>query len=109
MFEIFKSDKNQEFYFRFKDDTDAVILRSEGYKAKNSCVNGVESVKNNATNASRIDKQTAGSGKLFFNIKSSNGQTVATSKMYDSEQDMTNDIEAIVKHVPNAQVSDLTA
>ncbi len=97
MFEIFQSDKNQEFYFRFKDDTNQVILRSEGYKAKNNCVNGVESVKNNVTNASRIDRQTSGSGKMFFNVKASNGQVVATSKMYESEGDMNNDIEAIVK------------
>lgn len=46
-FEIYK-DKAGEFRFRLKARNGEIILVSEGYKAKASCLNGIESVKNNA-------------------------------------------------------------
>ena len=46
-FEIYK-DKAGEFRFRLKAKNGEPILASEGYTAKASCVNGIESVKKNA-------------------------------------------------------------
>ncbi|MBP0962722.1 MAG: YegP family protein [Oscillospiraceae bacterium] len=46
-FEIY-TDKAGEFRFRLKAKNGEVILASEGYKAKASCKNGIESVKKNA-------------------------------------------------------------
>ena len=49
-FEMYK-DKAGEFRFRLKAKNGEVIATSEGYKAKESCVNGIESVKKNAPEA----------------------------------------------------------
>ena len=49
-FEIF-ADKKGEFRFRLRARNGEPILASEGYKAKPSCVNGIESVKKNAPDA----------------------------------------------------------
>ena len=49
-FEIY-ADKAGEFRFRLKATNGQVIAVSEGYKAKASCLNGVESVKKNAPEA----------------------------------------------------------
>lgn len=49
-FEIY-ADKAGEFRFRLKAKNGEPILASEGYKAKASCENGVESVKKNAPDA----------------------------------------------------------
>ena len=46
-FEIYV-DKAGEFRFRLKAKNGETILASEGYKAKASCKNGIESVKKNA-------------------------------------------------------------
>ena len=46
-FEIFK-DKAGEFRFRLKAENSEIILVSEGYKAKPSCLKGIESVKSNS-------------------------------------------------------------
>ena len=46
-FEIY-TDKAGEFRFRLKAKNGEPILASEGYKAKASCKNGIESVKKNA-------------------------------------------------------------
>ncbi len=49
-FEIYE-DKAGEYRFRLKAKNGEVIATSEGYKAKASCINGIESVKENAPDA----------------------------------------------------------
>lgn len=49
-FELYE-DKAGEFRFRLKAKNGQVIATSEGYKAKASCLNGIESVKKNAPDA----------------------------------------------------------
>lgn len=49
-FEIYQ-DKKGEFRFRLKAANGQVIAVGEGYKTKESCVNGIESVKKNAPEA----------------------------------------------------------
>lgn len=46
-FEIYL-DKAGEFRFRLKASNGEIILSSEGYKSKDSCKNGIESVRKNA-------------------------------------------------------------
>ncbi len=50
-FELY-ADKAGEFRFRLKARNGQVIAVSEGYKAKAGCLNGIESVRKNAPNAS---------------------------------------------------------
>ena len=45
-FEVF-IDKAGQFRFRLKAGNGEIIVASEGYKAKDSCLKGIESVKNN--------------------------------------------------------------
>lgn len=49
-FEIYE-DKAGEYRFRLKATNGQVIATSEGYKAKASCENGIDSVKENAPDA----------------------------------------------------------
>ena len=49
-FEIY-TDKAGEFRFRLKARNGQIIAHSEGYKAMNSCLNGIDSVKRNAPEA----------------------------------------------------------
>ena len=49
-FEIYL-DKAGEYRFRLKAKNGQNILASEGYAAKKSCLNGIESVRNNAPDA----------------------------------------------------------
>ncbi len=54
-FEVFK-DKAGEFRFNLKATNGEIIAVSEGYKAKPSCLNGVESVRKNAPEA-KVEKE----------------------------------------------------
>ena len=49
-FEVYE-DKAGEYRFRLKATNGQIIAVSEGYKAKASCLNGIESVKKNAVDA----------------------------------------------------------
>ena len=49
-FEVY-TDKAGEFRFRLKAANGQIIAVGEGYKAKKSCLNGIESVKKNAPDA----------------------------------------------------------
>lgn len=53
-FEMY-TDKAGEFRFRLKAGNGEVIATSEGYKAKASCENGIESVKKNAPEAEVVE------------------------------------------------------
>ncbi len=55
-FELYKG-KNGEFYFRLKAKNGEPILRSEGYKGKDGCKNGIASVKRNAPDALVIEEE----------------------------------------------------
>ena len=55
-FEVY-ADKAGEFRFRLKARNGEVIATSEGYKAKASCLNGIESVKKNAPDAAIVEAE----------------------------------------------------
>lgn len=55
-FELY-ADKAGEFRFRLKAGNGEVIATSEGYKAKSSCENGIESVKKNAPEAEIVEAE----------------------------------------------------
>ena len=54
-FEMY-TDKAGEFRFRLKATNGQIIAVSEGYKAKASCLNGIESVKKNAVDAAIVEE-----------------------------------------------------
>ncbi|MEQ9041417.1 MAG: YegP family protein [Silicimonas sp.] len=106
-FEIYK-DKAGEFRFRLKAGNGQVILASEGYKAKASCTNGIESVRKNSQNDLRFERKQTKSGKPMFNLKASNGQVIGTSETYESDKACENGIASVAKNAPDAKVDDQT-
>ena len=101
--------KNGEFQFNLKADNGQVILASEGYASKNSCTNGIESVRKNAADDARFERLTAKNGKFYFNLKASNGQVIGSSEMYESESGRDNGIDSVKRNAPGASVDDQTA
>ena len=96
--------KNGEFQFNLKASNGQVILSSQGYKTKASCLNGVESVKKNAQDEARFEKKVASNGKPFFNLLATNGQIIGSSQMYASETTMEQGIASVMKNAPDAPV-----
>ncbi|MEH6680283.1 MAG: YegP family protein [Sediminicola sp.] len=106
-FEIY-TDKSGEFRFRLKAANGQTILSSEGYKAKTSCTNGIESVRKNSQDDSKFERLEAKDGSPYFNLKASNGQVIGSSEMYSSKSAMENGIASVKKNAPGATIDDLT-
>ncbi|NRA43017.1 MAG: YegP family protein [Pseudomonadales bacterium] len=106
-FEVY-NDKAGEFRFRLKASNGQNILASEGYKAKASCMHGIESVMKNSCDDAMFDRKTTAGGKFAFNLKSGNHQVIGTSQSYSSESSRDNGIESVKINAPSASISDLT-
>lgn len=107
-FELY-TDKAGEFRFRLKGGDGKILLVSEGYKAKASANNGIESVRKNAAEDARYERKETASGKLMFNLKSSNGQVVGTSEQFADQAALDAGIAAVKSGAPGAALDDQTA
>ena len=105
-FEMY-TDRRGEYRFRLKAANGQAILASEGYKAKASCENGINSVRKNSADDSRFERLTTKSGNPYFNLKATNGQVIGTSEKYNSVSAMENGIASVQKNAPDAKVVEL--
>ncbi|MCB0525254.1 MAG: YegP family protein [Saprospiraceae bacterium] len=106
---VISTRKNGEFQFNLKANNGQVILSSEGYTTKAACNNGIESVRKNSADDARFERKESTNGKWYFNLKSTNGQVVGSSQMYESEASRENGIQSVMNNAPDATVDDETA
>ena len=97
---------NGEFQFNLKASNGQTILTSEGYTTKTACENGVESVKKNSTDDKRFERKVSSNGKHYFNLKSTNGQVIGSSEMYESIAACENGIDSVKKNAADATTDD---
>lgn len=105
-YEVYEG-KNGEIYFRLTASNGEPILSSEGYKSKDACMNGIESVKKNASDESRFEKKTAADGRFYFVLKAANHQIIGSSQMYKSEDGCDNGIQSVGKNAPVAEIEEI--
>lgn len=109
-FEIYKGNDNQ-YWFRLKAVNGENIGKYEGYVAKQSAENGIESVRKNSQSLNNFTiTQSNRDNQWYFNLKSAdNGQVILTgSEGYASKQGAETGIESVKTNAPNAPVDDLT-
>ncbi|MCK2087400.1 YegP family protein [Thauera aromatica] len=104
-FEITKTEKG-EYHFKLLDSGGKTLLRSEGYNAKASCTNGIESVRRNAVDDARYDLKSASDGRPYFNLKASNGQIIGTSPMFADAHACATAVAATKSAAAGAAVDD---
>lgn len=107
--------------FDLKAGNGEVIATSQVYASKNSCLNGIESVKKNAAIAGIEDQTSEGydtvknpkfevytdkSGEFRFRLKASNGEIIATGEGYKAKASCLNGIESIKKNAPDAEITE---
>lgn len=100
---------NGEFQFNLLADNNQTILTSQGYSAKANCLNGIESVRTNASSDASYESKDAANGKKYFVLKSSNGQVIGTSQMYADSSGCNAGIASVKRNAPDASVEDLSA
>ncbi len=98
-----------QYMFNLKAGNGETILSSERYKTKNGALNGVESVRKNASLDERYERRTASNGAPYFVLKAANHQEIGRSEMYSSAAAMENGIASVKRNAPEAVLEDRTS
>ena len=85
-----------------------MILSSEVFKTKRSCLNVIETVKKYCIDQKRFETKVATNGKPYFNLMAGDGQVIGASQMYANETNMKNGIASVMKNAPEAGIVDMT-
>lgn len=107
-FQIFKSQSNGEYYYRLKAKNGEIVLSGEGYKTKQSCLNGIASVKQNSPYDNRYDRKDSYTS-YTFNLKAANYEIIGRGETYTTRAARENGIEAVKKDAPGAPIEDLAS
>ena len=108
-FEIFLSEKDNQYYFHLKADNGEIILASEGYTEKSNARHGIESVKKNAPNKRQYEIVWTADRQYWFNLLATNGQVIGVSESYVDLNNMNEGAARVESYAPKAEVVDLTA
>jgi uncharacterized protein YegP (UPF0339 family) len=100
--------KDKKYYFNLKASNGQVILTSQGYKDRRSCMNGIDSVRKNSTNDSRFEVKASKNGQEYFVLNATNGQVIGKSQMYKSSSGCRNGKLSVAKTSADAAVVDET-
>ncbi|WP_293307744.1 YegP family protein [Pedobacter sp. UBA5917] len=106
-FQVFRSEKNSEYYYRLRAANGEIILSGEGYTTKQNCLNGISSVKVNALHDKHFIRKDA-VGNYTFNLKAANGEIIGRSENYTTAANRENGIDAIKRIAPDALIEDIT-
>jgi len=96
--------KDGQYYFALTAKNGQVILASEGYKAKEGCENGIESVKHASMEEKSFVRKTTTDGQTYFTIRASNGQAIGKSETYKTKESMENGIRSVKTNAPVAGI-----
>ncbi|AZA91570.1 Uncharacterized conserved protein [Chryseobacterium nakagawai] len=99
---------NKEYQFNLKAANGEIILTSEGYVQKASCLKGIESVKLNSQEDSRYERKVSVNDKNYFVLKARNGEIIGKSQLYSSKTAMGNGIASVKNNAPEAEIIDET-
>ncbi|MEM8909031.1 MAG: YegP family protein [Bacteroidota bacterium] len=108
-FEIFQSEKNEQYYFRLKAGNGEVILQSEGYTSKADAENGVQAVLTYAPHEANYGQLPSADGQRYFVLIAANGEVIGKSEMYKAKQGLDNGIQSVITNTTNnPEIKDLT-
>lgn len=100
--------KNSEYHFSLVADNGEIILSSEGYTTKDSCLKGIESVKKNSPEPGNYSVSESKDGKFYFTLKAANNKIIGTSETYNTLDSLNAGIASLQKNGPRATVEDTT-
>ncbi len=94
-----------QFMFMLKAGKQTV-LSSEAYTTKAAAMNGIESVKTNASDEDRYKRTTTPDGRFRFALHAANGQTIGSSEYFETEAARDDGIESLKKNGPDAELEE---
>jgi uncharacterized protein len=108
MFELHKG-KTGKVHFTLLAKYRQVVLTSESYNSRASAVNGIASVKKNATNREAFETRTAKNGRSYFVLLAKNGEIIGQSQMYAHRSSAYVGIKSVMANAQKAGTVDADA
>lgn len=104
-FQVFQ-DKAKEFRWRLKQGDDIIATSGQGYKAKASCLKGIEGIKKGLKDGKdTFEIYEDNAGEYRWRLKASNGQVVASAnKGFPAKADCQKLVNLITKEGAKAKV-----
>lgn len=103
---IISKRSNGEYQFNLKADNEEIVLTSEGYKTKDGCKKGIESVRVNSQDDSNFDRRESTNNKYYFNLKAGNREVIGTSQLYTDLGSLEKGIKSVKTNAPSATIVD---
>lgn len=97
-----------QYYFNLKSGNGEIILQSQGYTTKTSCIDGIQSVKLNSKFDVRYVRKISLQGNHYFILIAANYETIGKSQMYSTRYAMQLGIHSVKFNAPIAKLTDLT-
>lgn len=104
MFKLAKG-KTGKFHFTLLAKNMQVILTSEAYNSRAAALNGIASVKKNATDRNRFETRTAKNGKSYFVLMARNGEIIGQSQMYAHRTSAYVGIKSVMANAPGSKTT----
>jgi uncharacterized protein len=105
---ILRKSADGHFYFVLTAENNEPLLTSEMYTAKTSTLQGIRSVRTNATRPEAFSRLLSTSGQNYFVLRAANLEPIGASEMYASAQAMEIGIHAVRRAAPAAPERDET-
>ncbi|NJK42467.1 MAG: YegP family protein [Aquincola sp.] len=97
--------KSGKFHFTLHAKNQQVVLTSEAYNTRAAALNGVASVKKNATSRESFETRTAKNGKSYFVLLAKNGEVIGQSQMYAHRSSAYTGIKSVMANAPTAKTA----
>ncbi|MFA9187053.1 YegP family protein [Flavobacterium sp. FBOR7N2.3] len=103
---VISKNTNGEFKYEFLDQFEQLIFGKSGYKNKAMCLKVIESIKRNAQEDSKFYRKRTADNECYFNLKSSNGQILGISEIYQDKATREDIIQFVKTTSANASIED---
>lgn len=95
---------NGLYYFNLRAKNGQIVLRSQAYSSEAAALNATFVVAEVGSDIENYQHKKASDGRSFFNLKSGNGEIVATGQMYSTKSNATRATKSIVALLPNVDL-----
>lgn len=106
-YQVFRNARDGQFYYQLIDANGEIVLNSDGYLNKQSCLEDINSVRKNARYDSRFDRKDSYSYHVF-KLKTEEDKTIGKSQNYIDPNSREDGIYSVKRDGITAPIEDLS-
>ncbi|NEW84486.1 MAG: DUF1508 domain-containing protein [Mariniphaga sp.] len=94
------------FYAALRANNGRIILKGKDCTTLSDCKYSIDSIRSNATDYSKYELMTDNDGKYYFRVKSSGGDEIARSEIFEDTAERYAGIGLVRRTIPYAIIDD---